>query len=61
MSNPSSAIKAIASATGVAVSIVGIPVEAAAVSTVIISTGCAVAIGLIGYGLFSLITSDNEK
>jgi hypothetical protein len=40
---------------------VGIPVEAAAVSTVIISTGCAVAIGLIGYGLFSLITSDNEK
>ena len=61
MSNPSSSIKAIASVTSVAVSIVGIPVEAAAVSTVIISTGCAVAIGLIGYGLFSLITSDNEQ
>ncbi len=61
MSNQASSLKVIASITSIAVSVVGIPVEAAAASTIILSVGGALAIGLIGYGLMNLITSDNDK
>jgi len=61
MSNQSSSITVIAKITGIVVSVAGIPAEAAAASTVILSVGGALAIGLIGYSLMNLITSDNDK